>query len=69
MTKPGHSYTALLYLINQQSQQPQKTVLFQDASFADLEYRLHQIKIKKQQCIICPKSYDTDEKICVDITI
>lgn len=64
-----NGYTAILYIYNNNTQQQKSTVLFEKGSFADLEYRIHKITVKKNQCIIIPKNDKTDDPIIVDIDI
>lgn len=64
-----NGYTAILYIYNNITQQRESTVLFEKGSFADLEYRIHKITIKKNQCIILPKNDKTDYPIIVNIDI
>ena len=64
-----NGYTAILYINNNITLQQERTVLFENRSFADLEYRIHKIIIKKNQCIIHPKNNETDVPIIVNMDI
>ncbi len=64
-------YEALLYIKNNKTNNVSCNVLFSNASYEDLEYRIHQIVIKNGKCEIRPKYCETvhDDVIFVDINI
>lgn len=62
-------YDATLYVQNNKTKEKEKFVLFENASYADLEYRIHKIIFKGKQCIIQPKNddYNFDKPIVVEL--